>query len=175
MLGDLDQSLGKIEDLSLFLALAHGRRERRPTMPARPGRMFDNPVGRGRPAQRIALVARLPAAHFAGTAAKTARHARLLPKPVARGRLGTRRTVLIEPPTKFAVLRPQRFVLRPQRLVLRPQRRDFAMKRFDQQSHVGGENHPHLDSRFVRPRQSISPTRQNPHRPVANETHLGSY
>ena len=120
---------------------------RRRTMPAGPERMFDDAVGRGRLAQRVALVARLAAAQFARTSAKTAGDARLLFQPIARWRLGDGQTVLIEPPTKLGVLGAQC-------LALRPQRRDLAAKRFYQRLHVGRGNHPHLDSHFPRSRQT---------------------
>ena len=103
---------------------------------------------RRHPAQRIALMARLPAARFARTAAKTAGEARPLSQPVARRRFRTRRTVLIQPPTKRGVLRSKQRVLVAKRANLNAKRRHLAAKRLNRQFDFGRENHPYLDSHF---------------------------
>ena len=166
VLRDLDQPLGKIEHLPRLLARAHRRGERALTMPARPRRMLDDPIGRGGPAQRVALVARLPAARLVRDAAKAAGHAGLLSQAVARRRFRTRGTVLIQPTTKLGVLAAKLGVLCPKRRFLAaklshfsPKRRHLAAKRRDHRLNFGRENHPYLDSRYAPARHPNSEPR----------------
>ena len=141
VLRHLDPPLGEVEHLASLRAGLHRSRERSAAVTARLRLAPNNPVGRRRPAQRVALVPRLPAARLARTAAKAAGNARLLPQPIARWRLGARRAVLIQAPAKLGVLRPQR-------RVLASQIRDLAPKPLDQIANLGRENHPNLDSHF---------------------------
>jgi hypothetical protein len=105
VLGHLDQPLGQVEHLARLHSRPHRRRQRRPAMPADRRLMPDHPIGRSQPFERVALVAHLAAARLARPAAKAAQNARLLSQPVARGRLGTRRAVQIQPAPKLRQLR----------------------------------------------------------------------
>ena len=81
------------------------RSQRRPTMAADLGLMPNDPTRVRHPLERVALVTRLPAAWPARPAAKAAQKAPLLLQSVARGRLGTRRAVQIQPAPKLRHLR----------------------------------------------------------------------
>ena len=149
MLGHLDQPLGKVEHLARLQAGLHRSRERSTPVTARLRLVPNDPVRIGHPAQRVALVALLPAARLAGGLAKASRKAWLLSQPVARRRLRARRAVLIQAPPKLGHLGAEGGVLDPQRFILAPQFRDLAPKRLDQLANLGRENHPNLDSHFL--------------------------
>src|SRR5208337_2681023 len=132
MFGDHERALGKVEHLAF---LGPGRRlriERRTAVAAGARLVSNHPIGIGDLPQRIALVALLPAARLARSAAQAASVARLLPQPVARRRPGTVGTVLTQLPAKV-----RHFSLK---------RRDLAPQRGDQLLDFGGKNHPTLDS-----------------------------
>ncbi len=162
MFGDHERALGKIEHLA-FLDSGRRLRIERPPATAAGARLVSNhPIGIGDLPQRGALVARLPAARLARSAAQAAGVARLLPQPVARRRLGAVRTVLPQPPPKVRHFSPKRCNLTPQR--------------GDQLFDFGRKNHPTLDFRFAARRLERSPE-QTPFLPNCDFSHspqLGS-
>ncbi len=173
VLRDLDQPLGQVEHLTRLHPGLHRSRERRPAAPARRSLVSDDPVGRRRPPQRVALVAPLSPARLARTAAKAAGKARLLPQPVARRRLGARRAVQIQPAPKLGVLGSKALVLPPQIGDLRAKRGNLAPERFDQRLNFGRENHPHLDLRFAPARLENLAKPQRSHTPCDNSDSPG--
>ena len=144
MLRDFDQPVRQIEHLPPLHVPLHRNRQPRQTKPARLRLVPHDPIGLGDLPKRVALVSRLPAAFLVRAPAEAAGDARLLLQPIARRRLGTRRTVQVQSAPEVGVLRlqclvvgsqpfilgPKRRIVRemggPQRLVRPPQPRDFA-------------------------------------------------
>ncbi len=102
MLGDFDPLRRQVEDLARLRFPRHRKREAGAAMAAGARLVQHDPVRIGDPLERIALVARLPAARLAG---RFAQARRLLPQAVARRRLRTRRTVEAKPALQIGVLR----------------------------------------------------------------------
>ena len=98
MFGHQQRALGKIEHLTLFDRNRRIRLERQTAMLADAGRMGNHKIGFGDLPQGVALVALLPAAHLARTAAQASGQARLLLQTVARRRFGAVRTVQSQAP-----------------------------------------------------------------------------
>ncbi len=92
MLRDLDQPVRQIEHLPPLHVPLHRNRQPRQTKPARLRFVPHDPIGRLDLPERVALVSRLPAAFLVRAPAEAAGDARLLLQPIARRRLGTRRT-----------------------------------------------------------------------------------
>ena len=98
MFGHQQRALGKIEHLTLFDRNRRIRPQRQTAMLADAGRMGNHKIGFGDLPQGAALVALLPAAHLARTAAQASGQARLLLQTVARRRFGAVRTVQSQAP-----------------------------------------------------------------------------
>ena len=108
MLGDLDQPLRQIENLTPLEAPRHCPGQERAATAAGRRLMRHDPVGFGCLAKGLALVAFLPAAR---PTLRLAKAHRFLSQTVTRRRFRTRRTVQPEPASKLRVLSPQRLQL----------------------------------------------------------------
>lgn len=123
-------------------------------MPAGRSLVRHDPVGLGDLAKRFALVPLLPPAWPPGRFAKA--HG-LLPQPVARGGLRTRRTVQTQPAPEFRVLSPQRFQL--------------PLKRRNQGRDLRRRNHSPTESYSASPDSPPNPQKPKIQQPVTNQTH----
>jgi hypothetical protein len=152
--GHLEQPLRQIEHLTPLHPRRHRQAQAAAAMPAGRSLVRHDPVGLGDLAKRFALVPLLPAAWPPGRFAKA--HG-LLPQPVARGGLRTRRTVQTQPAPEFRVLSPQRFQL--------------PLKRRNQGRDLRRRNHSPTESYSASPDSPPNPQKPKIQQPVTNQTH----
>ena len=142
-------------DASEFIEL-----QRRPTMAADLGLMPNDPIRVRHPLERVALVTRLPAAWPARPAAKAAQKAPLLLlQSVARGRLGTRRAVQIQPAPKLRHLRAKTL--------------DLTRLRHYQGFDLGRKTHSTLESQLTASVSASTQKSPTPKPTLTKMTHYG--